>query len=268
MIARGNCKNDSMLRTGQYFRNGDGKLFRVQHANECRAHCIPLDGTTISIPASTENGTTPGNGKTFVTRRAIDIAPGAIVTVLTEQEALASLALQQNKEQTTMNSRTASTSTAKTSAQRSEEKAARATTPTRTVQPCKCGCGEEVSSHFMMGHDARFKGWLLKVERGQMPLSQLPPSVRKAYQWVEKGEGYIPTTNYKGEPHTGYDTKPQANKAKAPKAQPKAQVASPVAVSKANGHPKGRRAKLPIPTGVVATRRGRKPAAQVEAPTV
>lgn len=75
----------------------------------------------------------------------------------------------------------------------------------KQVKPCKCGCGEETTAHFVMGHDARFKGQLLRVERGQLKVSELPKAVQTAYKWVKKGDGFIPTTNYKGEPHKGYD---------------------------------------------------------------
>ena len=90
---------------------------------------------------------------------------------------------------------------------RTEEQAAK---PPRVkaekkVRPCACGCGGQTTGFFVPGHDARFKGWLLKVERGQMKVSDLPPMVQKSYKWVEKGNGQIPTTNYKGEPHQGYD---------------------------------------------------------------
>lgn len=75
----------------------------------------------------------------------------------------------------------------------------------KSRQPCKCGCGEEVTGSFAQGHDARFKSWLLKVERGQMAVKELPKSVQAGYEWKKKGDGYIPTKNYKGEAHKGYD---------------------------------------------------------------
>jgi hypothetical protein len=91
---------------------------------------------------------------------------------------------------------------------KADRKAARAATPrksTKEVKPCACGCKEETTSYFVQGHDARFKGWLLKIERGQMEVKDLPKSVQSTYKWVKRGDGYIPTTNYKGEPHKGYD---------------------------------------------------------------
>lgn len=70
---------------------------------------------------------------------------------------------------------------------------------------CRCGCGEQVNGYFAQGHDAKFKGWLLKVERGQMAVKELPVSVQKGFEWKKKGDGMVPTLNYKGEKHTGYD---------------------------------------------------------------
>lgn len=80
----------------------------------------------------------------------------------------------------------------------------------KTVKPCKCGCGGQTTAFFVPGHDARFKGWLLKVEKGQMKVNELPEAVQKGYKWVKKGDGAIPTTNYKGEPHTGYISESEA----------------------------------------------------------
>ena len=74
----------------------------------------------------------------------------------------------------------------------------------KQVQPCKCGCGEQVGGHFAQGHDARFKGWMLKIERGHMAVKDLPSVVQKSYEFKKKGDGYVTTTNYKGEEHSGY----------------------------------------------------------------
>lgn len=79
---------------------------------------------------------------------------------------------------------------------------------TKAVGPCKCGCGGETTANFVQGHDARFKSWLLKIERGEMTKDQLPDGVAEQYKWVKNPRvegGMIPTTNYKGEPHTGYE---------------------------------------------------------------
>jgi hypothetical protein len=77
----------------------------------------------------------------------------------------------------------------------------------RTVRDCLCGCGEETMSYFVPGHDARFKGWMVKVERGEMEKGALPKPVQNAFKFIKRGEGWVTTTNYKGEKHEGYDTK-------------------------------------------------------------
>jgi len=73
-----------------------------------------------------------------------------------------------------------------------------------TLRSCRCGCSGQTKGFFVPGHDARFKGWLTKIERGEKEISSLPESVQKAYEWKARGKGSIPTTNYKGEPHSGY----------------------------------------------------------------
>lgn len=75
----------------------------------------------------------------------------------------------------------------------------------KVVRPCKCGCGGQTTAFFLPGHDARFKGWLLKIERGTMEVKDLPPSIQKEYKWVKHGKGMRPTLDYKGNPHTGYE---------------------------------------------------------------
>lgn len=98
----------------------------------------------------------------------------------------------------------------KLKAKAAEKNAAKAAKPPKekTVRPCACGCGEQVSAYFAQGHDARFKGWMVKVERGQMAVKDLPPMVQKSYEFKKKpgsDGGYVTTKNYKGEPHKGYD---------------------------------------------------------------
>lgn len=74
-------------------------------------------------------------------------------------------------------------------------------------KPCKCGCGEVTGGYFVPGHDARFKGWMLKIERGKAKKNELlTPAVIAQYKWAKvAGGGERTTTNYKGEAHTGYD---------------------------------------------------------------
>lgn len=78
---------------------------------------------------------------------------------------------------------------------------------------CACGCGGATGGYFIPGHDARFKGWLLKIERGQAKREELmSPEVVAAYKWVKSSwtGGYKPTKNYKGEDHAGYAGDPPA----------------------------------------------------------
>lgn len=41
-------------------------------------------------------------------------------------------------------------------------------------RPCLDGCGQMVSGNFAMGHDAKLKSLLLKIERGDEPLDKIP----------------------------------------------------------------------------------------------
>lgn len=96
-----------------------------------------------------------------------------------------------------------------------EAKAEKAPKPTR---PCVCGCTDDtgnrtmVTGYFAQGHDARFKSWMLKVERGELQVAQLPEVVQKAYKWIKTPTGYRADRHYngtnldmQGEPFTGYD---------------------------------------------------------------
>lgn len=80
------------------------------------------------------------------------------------------------------------------------------------------GSGIEVPPHryFSPGLDARFKGWMLKIERGVMGLKELPAVVRESYEWApvlgvgedgqptEEVQGYVALQNYKGEDNPRY----------------------------------------------------------------
>lgn len=63
--------------------------------------------------------------------------------------------------------------------------------------------------YFVPGHDARFKAWMVKIERGTMQQSELPKAVQKAFEFKKRGPGFVTTHSYKGEKHNGYD-KPKA----------------------------------------------------------
>jgi hypothetical protein len=49
--------------------------------------------------------------------------------------------------------------------------------PLKRTHDCLCGCGQETLSLFAPGHDARVKGILLKVERGELTRDSIPESV-------------------------------------------------------------------------------------------
>jgi hypothetical protein len=43
----------------------------------------------------------------------------------------------------------------------------------KTVRDCICGCGGKTGGAFVPGHDARFKGWLIKIAKGESKPSDL-----------------------------------------------------------------------------------------------
>lgn len=81
----------------------------------------------------------------------------------------------------------------------------------KELKACFCGCGDTTGGTFVPGHDARFKGWLLKIEKGdEKKENLLLPAIIAKFKWVpsgmegKAGKGQRPTMNYKGEPHSGY----------------------------------------------------------------
>lgn len=76
--------------------------------------------------------------------------------------------------------------TAKQEAKAADAKAVKAAKPAKpakekklaATRDCLCGCGLETSGKFRPGHDARVKGMLLKVERGDEAVTSLPESLR------------------------------------------------------------------------------------------
>ena len=61
--------------------------------------------------------------------------------------------------------------------------------------PCLDGCGEQVTGRFKMGHDAKLKSLLMKVERGELDQTAIPEpaqpyvKVKKGGMEVQKVEG-------------------------------------------------------------------------------
>lgn len=76
-----------------------------------------------------------------------------------------------------------------------------------TSRSCLCGCGETVSHYFAQGHVNRYRNWLIKVERGEMAVEDLPVVVQRDNEFTKTDVGYVTVRNYMGWPHTGYDKK-------------------------------------------------------------
>jgi hypothetical protein len=69
----------------------------------------------------------------------------------------------------------------------------------KTVRDCICGCGGKTGGAFVPGHDARFKGWLIKIAKGESKPSDLMSAslAQRLGPWKDKGEGKIPSKTYK-----------------------------------------------------------------------
>ena len=48
----------------------------------------------------------------------------------------------------------------------------------KPTKPCACGCGESTKGTWAPGHDSNYRGWLLRVERGVLKLSEVPDFMR------------------------------------------------------------------------------------------
>ena len=56
----------------------------------------------------------------------------------------------------------------------------------KKTHDCLCGCGGETFGLFAPGHDARVKGILLKIERGDMGKEAVPETVAPFVKWIGK----------------------------------------------------------------------------------
>jgi hypothetical protein len=210
----GSLDDGETLQRGDFFRDyPNGPLYRVSMVNTSRARCIliPEKGVRIIKAPAVMNispracvirvdpsitPSTPAKEQTMTTAAGIPVASKS--TREREKERKSRIATKKDGAPVRPLAGAAAKSKAK-----SVNK-----TP-KTVRKCACGCGEETMGHFYTGHDARFKAWMVKIERGVMQIEELPKALQKAYEFKKRGPGFVTTTNYKGEKHSGYD-KPKA----------------------------------------------------------
>lgn len=193
----------------------EGRPWRVGLTNFTRARLDPVVNGEVKEPSDEAT-------------KSVNVGPASTLRRLTPEEAV-HFNRNTRQESSTMDTSTAVADMPIADTKRSKKTAAKARTrkatgsiatspkakrktaapkrePAVADKPCKCGCGEKTSKHFVPGHDARFKGLLLAIERGKVKKEDvLKKAVISAYSWKKKGKGEIPTTNYKGEKHTGYD---------------------------------------------------------------
>lgn len=222
--SRVNLINLGTLRVGQIVRSRD-RLWRVGLVNLSRARIDPISGyASISVGtgrAFTSYGTSdsigPESQVEIVDRDTL--SPGELARLCRLEQ----LAQQQEDYEMAVAAPPGTESKSKAQLEkerkerlaaekekRKEDRAAKAAAPKepKPKNKCKCGCGGETTGYFVPGHDARFKSWLLQIERGEKkPEDLMTADVRGSYKWKKtaNGKGLIPTTNYKGEAWNGFE---------------------------------------------------------------
>ena len=59
----------------------------------------------------------------------------------------------------------------------------------KALKPCGDGCGCMVASKFRPGHDAKYKSMVLKVERGEIKIEELPALMQEQLTWAKTEDG-------------------------------------------------------------------------------
>lgn len=208
--------DNEKLERGDLIRTSPhGATYQVLMVNESRVNCtlVPERGRFMSAPSVLN--ISPKSGVIRVRRSDLRNSLPPETRTTTEERDMATagipVATKSNREKEKERRGRLAGRARKTeltgAAAKASARAKRVTKPPQTVRSCACGCGDETSSYFVPGHDARFKSFMVKVERGTMAVDELPKAVQKAYEFKAKGKGFVSTTNYKGEPHKGYDSK-------------------------------------------------------------
>lgn len=94
------------------------------------------------------------------------------------------------------------------------QSAARANTE-RKAKPerdCACGCGTKTKSEWAPGHDARAKGWALRIQRGILTIDQVPANERAGANLMltKSAEGTIKLVHSNKPKGEGQATEPAA----------------------------------------------------------
>lgn len=219
-----------MLQSGEIIRVGK-RAYRVEYVNQSRAYCIPFtepkegereNKEEVALDEA-EGLTSPGQKSKSRTPGSINISPNSFVERITADQAgnivkpdpnfgkkgeykmaVAAIPVATKTARAKDIERRANKSTRSTGG---NAKIARNPKPPKEMHDCLCGCNEKTASFFCIGHDSRFKSRMMKVERGEMEVKDLPKSVQKAYDFKKRGDGFVTVKNYKGEAHSGYAPK-------------------------------------------------------------
>lgn len=232
-----------MLQPGQIFRQGR-KVYRVRHVNASRAFCEEINPRTFVEESTDDDCDTVADPDTPGVKqkvKGISIANNSLVQFVEsvekaraaidqERSTVRSVRSTKRNEESPMGTVASIPVSDKSSRQKdSARRAALAGKPksasgkpltgaaakakanarpkaVKELKKCLCGeCGDMTAGYFAMGHDARFKAKMVKVERGDLAVAELPKAVQKAYEFKKVGAGFRTTRNYKGETHQGYD---------------------------------------------------------------
>lgn len=63
---------------------------------------------------------------------------------------------------------------------------------------CACGCGTMTKSEWAPGHDARAKGWALRIERGILEMEDVPANERQGAELMLARRKASPDASEKG----------------------------------------------------------------------
>lgn len=223
-----------LLQTGEIIRmSPGGPPYRVEQVSEMRAFCIPLKraGASAGSVDSDMDDDGPAQKRKGVNISARSLVERVRVEDLKELKAqhVNTNAREPRKESTMAvaampvgeksnrqaNKEAKSRMEARKRADRDSgigqrkgtgnlAKAKAAKAP-KTVRKCYCGCGEETTSYFAPGHDARWHGWVKKLASGVLKPADLTSQQKKSLGDLKKaGQGYVPVLNYNGEKYVGH----------------------------------------------------------------
>ncbi len=193
------------LQAADVFRDIDGRFHMVQYVNTSGAYAVPLaglvreindrtvhfaaGGRTISVHSMVERVkplSMGGNSQEYkryvrllaalkeggMAKRKVDTGPkaqGATFDQFDDSEFIEPESIDAEGHTAIGDTETPNENEGSDMAKKAAKAAkAKAVKPVKKVRNCACGCGTETTGHFAPGHDARFHGWLKKLQDGRI----------------------------------------------------------------------------------------------------